>query len=70
MADFARDHTVRGLQTTLMVFLGHGVSVDYDRVASSVPQISGAQSNRTVEIARRLQESLERHEREQGASSP
>ena len=70
LADFARDHTVRGLETTLMVFLGHGVSINYNCVASLIPEISDAQSTRAVDIARRLLESLERHAKEQGGSSP
>ena len=67
---FARDNTVRGLETTLMVLLGHGVSFDFDKVASSVPEYSTADSERAVAIARKLQETLERHAQAQSGSSP
>lgn len=53
-----------------MVFLGHGMSIDFYHVASLAPEIYGAQSKRDVDIACKLQETLERHEREQDASSP
>ena len=70
LADFARDNTVRGLETTLMVLLGHGVSFDFDKVASPVPEYSAADSERVVDVACKLQETLERHAQAQGGSSP
>ena len=54
LADFARDHTVRGLETTWMVLLGHGVSIDFDSVASEVLKISGVHARCAVELARKL----------------
>ena len=36
LLDFARDNTVCGLETTLMVLLGHGVSIDFETAMSSV----------------------------------
>ena len=70
LGDFARDNTVRGLETTLVVHLGHGVSCDFDKVVSSVPEHSAADLERSVDLARKLQETLERHAQEQGAPSP
>ena len=70
LADFARGNTVHGLETTLMVLLGHGVSFDFDKVASSVPEYSVADLEWVVDVARKLQETLERHAQEQGAPSP
>ena len=61
LGDFARDNTVRGLETTLAVLLGHGVSCDFDEVVSSVPEYSTADLERAVDLARKLQETLERH---------
>ena len=70
LTDFARENTVRGLETTLVVLLGHGVSCDFDKVASSVPEYLAADSQWAVDMARKLQETLEKHAQEQGDSSP
>ena len=55
LTDFARENTVRGLETTLMVLLGHGVSCDFDKVTSSVPEFSAADLERAEGLARKLQ---------------
>ena len=70
LGDFACDNTVCGLETTLAVLLGHGVSCDFDKVASLVPEYSVADSQRAVDVARKLQETLEKHAQEQSDSSP
>ena len=70
LADFARDNTVRGLETTLVVLLGHGVSCDFDKVVSLVPEVSAANLEWAGDLARKLQETLKKHDQELGDSSP
>ena len=70
LGDFARDNTVRGLETTLAVLLGHGVSCDFDKVTSSDPEFSAADLERAEGLVRKLQETLEKHAQEQSDSSP
>ena len=64
LGDFARDNTVRGLETTLAVLLGHGVSCDFDKVTSSVPEFSAPDLERADNLACKLQETLEKHAQE------
>ena len=45
VADFARDNTVRGLESTLVVLLGHDASCDFNRMVSSVPVVTAANLN-------------------------
>ena len=70
LADFARNNTVCGLETTLLVLLGHGVSIDFGTVTSSVPDYTTAHSEQAVDATCKLQEMLEKHAQEQGDSSP
>ena len=70
LADFARDNTVHGLESTLVVLLGHGVSCDFDRMVSSVPAVTAANVRRAGDLARRLQETLEKRDQDPGDSSP
>lgn len=60
LREFARDCTVSGLETTLKVLLGHGVSIDVDAVVSSVPKYTSKQAQQASDAARKLQETLEK----------
>ena len=55
------DNTMSGLETAFMVLMGHGVSLDYDVVVSSVPEYTIDQGRRASDLARRLQKVLEEH---------
>ena len=63
LADFARDNTVRGLESTLAVLLGHGAACDFDEMTSSFPVVTAATLKRAKALAQRLQETLERRAR-------
>ena len=70
LRDFARDCTVGGLETTLMVLLGHGVSIDFDTVVSSVPKYTPEQARQATDAARKLQETLEKFSQSRGSTAP
>ena len=54
LQDLVCDSTVSGLETMLMVLMGHGMSIDYDAVVSSVPEYTRAQGLQPTDLARCL----------------
>ena len=58
---FVRDNVVSGLETTFMVLMGHGMSIDYDTVVSSMPEYTREQGLLATDLAHRLQKVLEEH---------
>ena len=69
LEDFARENTVCGLKSALVVLLGHGAPGDFDQMVSSVPAVTTAHAKRAGDLARRLQETLERRDQARGGSS-
>ena len=69
LEDFARENTVRGLKSALVVLLGHGAPSDFDQMVSSVPAVTTAHAKWAGDLARRLQETLERRDQARGGSS-
>ena len=65
LESFARDNVVSSFETAFMVLMGHGVSVDYETIVSSVPVCTEEQSLRASKLARRLQKVVEEHARAQ-----
>jgi hypothetical protein len=63
LADFARDNTVRGLESTLAVLLGHGATCNFDEMTSSFPVVTAATLKRAKSLAQQLQGTLERRAR-------
>ena len=63
LQDLIRDSTVSGLETTFMVLLGHGVSIDFDVIVSSVPKFTTALGLQASDLARRLSKVLEERAR-------
>ena len=64
--DFRCEHTVCGLQTTLLMLLGHGFEGDFDKAMSGLPRgpdgkpvALGDFANRSHELAKKLTETLE-----------
>ena len=66
LRDFARDCTVSGLETTLKVLLGHGMSIDFDTAVSSVSKFTSKQAQQASDAARKLQETLEKFAQSRG----
>ena len=67
IADFRREHTVRGSQTTLLMLLGHDFEGDFDRAMSGRPRGPdgkplplGEFSERTRELAQKLVYTMEK----------
>ena len=69
LEDFVREHTVRGLKSALVVLLGNDPSGDFDQMVSSVPAVTAAHVDRASDLARKLQEALEKHAQARGSSS-
>ena len=63
LKDFARDNSVRGLQSALVVLLSHGVPGDFDSMVSSVPAVTADTVRRARVLAQKLQETLEKRKK-------
>ena len=63
LTDFARDSSVRGLQSALVVLLSHGVPGDFDSMVSSVPTVTADNVKRARALAHKLQETLEKRKK-------
>ena len=55
---FSQAQTVRDLGMTSMVLLGHGLQTDFDSLVMSVPSMPNSTRRRTVELTKKLQETL------------
>ena len=67
IADFPREHTVRGSLTTLLMLLGHGFEGDFDKAMSGRPRGPdgkllplGEFSERSRELAQKLADTMEK----------
>lgn len=62
---FVRDnmHMVSGLEIAFLVLMGHGVSIDYDTMVSTVPEYTDEQGIRASDLAHHLQKVGEEHAR-------
>ena len=63
LESFARDNVVSGLETVFMVLMGHGVSIDYDAMVSTVPAYTEEQGLWASDLARHLQKVVEEYAR-------
>ena len=67
LAEFRREHTVRGSQTTLLMLLGHGFEGDFDKTMSGRPRGPdgkllplGEFSERSRKLAQKLADTMEK----------
>ena len=67
LADYRREHTVRGSQTTFLMLLGHGIEGDFDKVVSGRPRKPDGKALplgdffiQSLQLAQRLAETVEK----------
>ena len=67
IADYCREHMIRGSQTTLLMLLGHGFEGDFDKAMSGRPRGPdgkplplGEFSERSRELAKKLADTMEK----------
>lgn len=69
LMDLACDNTMSALDITLMVLLGHGVSIDFDTILLSVSKYIVAHSRQATAGTHKLQETPETHAQSQGGAA-